>query len=351
MPAEKLKSLLVPPIVFPAGMYSKSDTGQIVAGKHQNEFVSFGVPIVLAVLMYLIVLVGASPMAMNVIEEKQLRIAEVLLGSLRPFELMMGKLLGGVGVAVTLGVIYVGGEVWVAKQQGVLQFIQVSVLIWFLAFLVLAVLMYGSLFVAVGQAASNVKEAQSLIMPVMVVIVLPMMILTNLLQYPNGPIGMGFSFFPLSAPIVTITRVAIPPGIPTWQPIASIVVSLIATVALVWAAGRIFRVGILMQGQGAELRRNAPLGRAGMIRSPLPPGEGLGEGASKHRIPFAVPISPHPDPLPEGAGEETRAFSTIISTAASALRSAVSNRSCACFSSLVVSTPKITGTPDRIATS
>ncbi len=251
---ELVKTLIVPPSLFPTSLYERDANGVISTPQTQDTtVVAFVLPIALAILLYIVILIGASPMAMNVIEEKQLRIAEVLLGSLRPFELMMGKLLGGVGVALTLGALYLGGAIVLAARMGYLQYVPISVLLWFILFLILGVLMYGSMFVAVGAAASNMKEAQALVFPVIIVIVMPMMILGNLIQYPNGPLGVAFSFFPLSAPIVTITRLAVPPGLPVWQPIVSAGVAIVTTIGMIFAAGRIFRVGILMQGQGAKI--------------------------------------------------------------------------------------------------
>jgi ABC-2 type transport system permease protein len=80
-----------------------------------------------------------------------------------------------------------------------------------------------------------------------------MMVLGQLLQSPSGTIAMIFSFFPPSAPMAMMARLTIPPGIPLWQPIVSLVLLVVTTVLIVWCAGRIFRVGILMQGQGAKL--------------------------------------------------------------------------------------------------
>jgi ABC-2 type transport system permease protein len=89
-------------------------------------------------------------------------------------------------------------------------------------------------------------------MPVMLLIALPMFVLGPVLQNPSGAVGMTLSFFPLSAPTVMVMRLVIPPGVPVWQPIVAGASTLAATVAFVWAAGRIFRVGILMQGKGAN---------------------------------------------------------------------------------------------------
>jgi ABC-2 type transport system permease protein len=92
-----------------------------------------------------------------------------------------------------------------------------------------------------------------MIMPVMFLIMLPLFAIGNMIQDPSGLIAMVASFFPFSAPMVMTARISIPPGVPVWQAILAAVVTLLTTVVLVWSAGRIFRVGILMQGQGAKV--------------------------------------------------------------------------------------------------
>ena len=191
--------------------------------------------------MFMIVLVGSSPMAMNVMEEKQIRIAEVLLGSVRPFDLMMGKLLGGVGVAVTLLAIYLSGVYFAAGRMlppdiKVNQILTPQIIVWFVLFCMVSVFMYGAMFVAVGAAVSNAKEAQSLITPVMLVVILPTMMLAQIIQSPSGMLAKVFGFFPTSAPMVMMARLSVPPGIPSWQPFIAMIVVLLTTVVLVWCA-------------------------------------------------------------------------------------------------------------------
>jgi ABC-2 type transport system permease protein len=165
---------------------------------------------------------------------------------------MLGKLLGVVGVALTVAAVYavVGGAI--ARRYGVGDLLSPELLAWFFLFLVLAVLTYASLFVAVGAAASDIKETQSLLMPIMLMAAMPMLMLGVVLQDPNGTIAMAGSFFPFTAPMFMTARVAVPPGIPLWQPLLGVAIVLATVLACVWAAGRIFRVGLLMQGKGVK---------------------------------------------------------------------------------------------------
>jgi ABC-2 type transport system permease protein len=248
---QKLQSLLSPPNVVETGL-AESTEGKIKYQSQSGQIVSVAVPIVMIVLIFMVTLMGTSPIAANVVEEKQLRIAEVLLGSVTPFELMIGKLLGGVAVSLTLAAIFFGGAFYLGHSFEVSRYVSGPSIAWFFFFTTVATFMYGSLFAAAGAACSNIKEVQGFIMPVMLCIALPMFVLGPVLQNPSGAVGMALSFFPLSAPLIMMMRLNIPPGVPTWQPIVAAISTLTATVIFIWAAGRIFRVGILMQGKGAN---------------------------------------------------------------------------------------------------
>ena len=248
---QKLKPLLSPTPVVETGL-AESSGGKIKFQSQSSQLVSVFVPVIMIVMIFLITLLGTSPIAANVVEEKQLRIAEVLLGSVTPFELMMGKLLGGVSVSLTLAAIFFSGAYYIAHSFGVAGYVSGESIAWFFFFTMVGTFMYGSLFAAAGAACTTIKEVQSFIMPVMLFIALPMFVLGPMLQNPSGALGLALSFFPLSAPTVMIMRITIPPGVSSWQPIVAAAITLLTTTALVWAAGRIFRVGILMQGKGAN---------------------------------------------------------------------------------------------------
>jgi ABC-2 type transport system permease protein len=182
------------------------------------------------------------------------RIAEVLLGSVRPFDLMVGKLLGLVGVSVTLAAVYLSGAYWAARHYGYAELVSIEVLAWFLVYLVLGVLMYGSLFVTVGAACSDLRETQAMLWPVMLLAMVPMFVWTNVVREPNSAFSTFASFVPNATPMLMLVRVAVPPGIAWWQPAVGMFGVLAATLACVYAAGRVFRVGLLLQGKAATPR-------------------------------------------------------------------------------------------------
>ncbi len=235
------------------GLVSKDAAGQITKAERTNEIANIFMPMGLMMLMLMTVMVGASPLMQSVLEEKTLRIAEVLLGSVPPFELMMGKLIGMVGVSLTIVTVYMVGAFYAVHQAGFGSLFPSHVVWWFVVFQALSVLMYGSLFIAAGAAVSDMKEAQSLITPIMVIAVSPMFVWMNVVREPSSSFALAMSLFPPATPMLMIIRQAVPPGIPIWQPALGIVLVLLTTVACVFAAGRIFRVGILMQGKGAKV--------------------------------------------------------------------------------------------------
>lgn len=234
------------------GLFSVSESGQVTKAQQTNRIANFFVPLGMMMLMFMVVMVGASPLMQSVLEEKMQRIAEVLLGSISPFSLMMGKLLGMVGVSLTIATLYLVGAFASLKYAGFSEFFPAHVVWWFIVYQALAVLMFGALFIAVGAAVSDMKEAQSLMTPVMFVIVAPMFVWTSVVKEPLSTMSTAFSLFPPATPMLMVMRQAIPPGVPWWQPIVGIVGVLLTTLFFVFAAGRIFRVGILMQGKGAK---------------------------------------------------------------------------------------------------
>lgn len=247
-PAAKIEPLLTPLPVKDSGLSRlDSKTGRVVNDKPPNGVTALLVPFGLVMLMFLVVLVGAIPMMQGVIEEKQQRIAEVLLASVRPFQLMAGKLIGMTAISFTLIAIYGIGGIWIAgrTQFDVSSYVTPSVMGWFLLFQILAVLMFGSMYIAVGASCSDMKEAQALLLPINLLIMLPLMMVVDVIQHPNGPLAKWGSFFPTAAPMLTIARIAASPSMPLWEKIVPALITFATTLLFVWAAGRIFRVGLM----------------------------------------------------------------------------------------------------------
>jgi ABC-2 type transport system permease protein len=239
-------------LVTPQGL-TEEIGGKLVDPPITHQVSRLVLPAALVALMFMVVMLGSTPAMHGVVEEKMQRIAEVLLGSLQPFELMMGKLLGLMGVSLTVAAVYLSGAYWAAHRYEFTDLLPVQIIAWFVVFQALAVLMYGSLFLAIGAAATDIKETQSLVMPVILVACIPMFILSTALEDPNNPVVVATSFFPPVTPMLMLARQAISPGPPLWQPLVAVALVLAVTTLCVYAAGRIFRVGILMQGKGARI--------------------------------------------------------------------------------------------------
>jgi len=226
---------------------------QVSEAERVNEAAHFLMPMGFMMLMFLAVFVGASPLLQSVLEEKMARIAEVLLGSVTPFELIMGKLIGTVGVSLTMVSVYLAGGYYALRCAGYADLFPAHLIVWFFVYMSLAVLMYGSLFSAIGAAVTDMKEAQSAMLPVMLIAMLPMFVWVNVIKAPTATFSMVLSLFPPTTPMLMLMRQAVPPGIPWWEPVLGVVLVLVATVLCVFAAGRVFRIGILMQGKGATV--------------------------------------------------------------------------------------------------
>jgi ABC-2 type transport system permease protein len=252
MQPERVVSLSIPVVSIPTSLVERDATGAIVEKSTPNPLAAFFVPFGMAFLLFSTVVVAATPLTHGLVEEKQQRIAEVLLASARPFDIMLGKLVGNAGVCLVLALIYLAGAYWAARQFGFGEYLTPAIIVWFVVFQVIAVLMYGALFVAVGAACTEVKEIQNLFTPIMLLLVLPLAALVNVIQNPQGPLAVLLTFIPTASPMVLMTRLTLNPPPPAWQIALAITLSLLTTLVFVWAAGRIFRVGMLVQGKGAK---------------------------------------------------------------------------------------------------
>jgi ABC-2 type transport system permease protein len=234
------------------GLVERARSGELKEAQQVDAARAYGIPVAVLMLMYITVMSSAPQLLNSVIEEKMSRISEVLIASVTPFQLMMGKLMGGVGVSTLLAAIYIMGGLAVAQYWGgYASAVTPAILLWFLLFLALSIFIFGSLFIAIGAACNDLKDSQNMMTPVMVVVMLPMFMFTSVLRAPDGTMATVLSLIPTAAPFLMMLRISLQPGPPGWQ-IASSVALMAGTVLIVvWAAGKIFRTGLLMQGKSA----------------------------------------------------------------------------------------------------
>jgi ABC-2 type transport system permease protein len=253
-------------------------------------------------LIYIFVLMFGTQVMRGIIEEKSNRIIEVIVSSVKPFELMMGKIIGIAGVGLTQFIIWivltagligfaqntlfpelgktptqkvVAQDIMSAPNQPVqvvsqnlpdnektaafkdlieaTQHINFAVMIAaFIFFFLGGYLLYASLFAAIGSAVDNDADTQQFMFPITIPLILAIYVMINTINNPEGSISFWFSFIPLTSPIVMMVR--IPFGVPYWQILISGLILIATFIATTWMAAKIYRTGILMYGKKASYK-------------------------------------------------------------------------------------------------
>jgi ABC-2 type transport system permease protein len=221
-------------------------------------------------LMYFILLLYGSQVMMGVTEEKTNRIAEVVVSSVKPFQLMLGKIIGIGAVAVTqfliwiacIFIIYNVGKStanagMISQSLGMVQQVFSSVNIpitvgCFLFYLLGGFFFYSSLYAAIGSAINeDMREAQSLSFPITMLIIFSIALMTPTIANPSSPVAVWASIIPFTSPIVMMARIpfGVPTVVPYWQLGLSMLFLVIGFLCTTWFAGRIYKTGILMYGK------------------------------------------------------------------------------------------------------
>ena len=237
----------------PTELVSEGRDGLIGPATETSEGREIGVPMGISLLMFMMVMMGAVPLLNAVMEEKTQGIAEVMLGSVGPFEFMMGKVLGGLGVSLTASTVYLAAGLLALTNLGYAGLIPFGVLPWFVVFMLFAIMMMGSILASLGAACSDARDAQNLTLPGLFPVMIPMFLVIPVLQAPNSAFSTWISFVPPFTPMVMVMRLSTAESIPGWQPWVGLLGVLLMTILAIWAGGRIFRIGILLQGQPPKL--------------------------------------------------------------------------------------------------
>ncbi len=235
------------------GLAGRNADGSLVAVQEVDEIERFGVPFFFLILMFMAVMSNAQHLINTIIEEKMSRISEVLLGSVSAFQLLAGKLLGVVAVSLLLAFVYLAGGTYALIAAGRPDLFDPVLIGWFLVYLVCASLLFGAIFQALSAASSDLKDAQSLLQPAMMLVIVAYLASFLVIRAPDSTMAVVLSFVPTVTPFAMLLRLAMPPGPPLWQVILSVVILIGVTTLVVWAAGRIFRIGLLMQGKAPNL--------------------------------------------------------------------------------------------------
>lgn len=250
--------------------------------QESSSLAATGIGYISSLLIYFFIFFFGAQIMRGIIEEKTSRIIEVMISSVKPFQLMMGKIIGVGAVGLTQFLLWtlltftittvlssvfgfepqaangmVNGqstELQAAATQnefsGIMSAIQSinipQVLICFLIYFLGGYLLYGSLFAAVGSAVDSEVDSQQFMLPVTLPLIISIVTLGAVLNDPHGPVAFWMSMIPFTAPVVMMMR--IPFGVPWWQLALSISLLIGGFIFTVWFASRIYRVGILMHG-------------------------------------------------------------------------------------------------------
>lgn len=256
-------------------------------GNEKETFteVQFVLGMVLSMLIYMFIMFFGGQVMQGVIEEKTNRIIEVIISSVKPFQLMMGKIVGVSLVALTQfvlwillsGVLYVGFTAFIGlsgpgmlssgtvmsqdinasdvlANENVQQIVQIAqsidfgtIIVTFLIFFVLGYLLYATLYAAVGSLVDNNTDSQQFTLPFTVPLIVALITSFYIINNPDGALSVWLSMIPFTSPISMMVR--IPFGVPIWQVVLSVALLVGTFVLMTWIAARIYRTGILMYGK------------------------------------------------------------------------------------------------------
>lgn len=247
--------------------------------------VKSGLSILLMYVTFMFIIIYGVRVMRSVLEEKNNRVVEIIISSVKPFELMMGKILGVTLVALTQFLVWItmsvigalvlntgfssiqknipGGNEELADKLDVAQIAtQIShsllelnfplIIFVFIVFFLLGYIFYSSIYAAIGSAVDNETETQQFTLFAILPLMLGMYGSFSLMNNPDGPLGFWLSIIPFTSPVAMIAR--IPFGVPAWQIALSIGLLLGTTIFMIFVAGKIYRVGILMYGNKATLK-------------------------------------------------------------------------------------------------
>jgi ABC-2 type transport system permease protein len=237
-------------------------------------------------LIFMFIIIYGTSVMRSVIEEKTNRIIEVIISSVKPFKLMLGKILGNALAGILQFIIWIVSasllmfvissvlgadfsalssnspqltpEMTAQMQESVSgnltlvihelkDFPFVTLFVSFIFYFLGGYLIYSSIYAAIGAAVDSETDTQQFMLPVILPLMVAIYVGFSVIENPHGPIAVAFSIFPLTSPIVMLMR--IPFGVPWWQIVTSMILLLATFLAVVWFAAKIYRVGILMYGK------------------------------------------------------------------------------------------------------
>ena len=226
-------------------------TGQETTGDEMTRFLT---PFAFMFLLFMGTMTISQGLLTSVIEEKSSRVVEVLLSAVSPTQLMAGKILGMVAVGAVLLTIWGGVGYGGAQARGVDYLVTPYRLTYMVLYFVPGFLLTSAFLAAVGSACNSIKEAQSMAAPLTLVTIVPMMLWWASTQNPTSMLSVVLSYIPPITPFVMILRICADPETPIAEIVATQLLLWLSVLATIWAAGKVFRVGVLMYGKPPSLR-------------------------------------------------------------------------------------------------
>lgn len=232
--------------------------------KETNASAAYAISFSAAILIYICLFIYGAQVMRGVIEEKTSRIVEVIISSVKPFQLMLGKIVGIGLVGLTQFMLWIllsslatkvtSAEILPGNVISALQTIPVGyVLVTFLIYFLGGYLLYSALFAAVGSAVDNETETQQFMFPITLPLLFTyIMAFSFIVNNPNSTLSVWLSMIPFTSPIAMMVR--IPFGVPDWQLYLSVTLLVAGFIFTTWVAARIYRVGILMYGKKTNYR-------------------------------------------------------------------------------------------------
>jgi ABC-type Na+ efflux pump permease subunit len=239
---ERLRAVLDPP------------GARVVALTRDGEQKSAGVfhimlPMGFMILLMIAVMTGGNYLLTTTIEEKSSRVMEVLLSAVSPMELMLGKIFGQMCVGLVILTVYSGMGVASLFAFAMQHQLDPMLLVYLVVFFFIAFFTIASLMAAVGSAVSELREAQSLMTPIMLLVMLPWLLWLPISRAPNSVFATILSFVPGISPFVMMLRLCGSEPPPVWHAPVAVLIGLITVAGCAWVAAKVFRVGVLMYGK------------------------------------------------------------------------------------------------------
>ena len=210
-------------------------------------------PMAFVLLLFLGVMTGGQALLTSTVEEKSSRVIEVLLSAVSPMQLMTGKLVGHMAVSFVVLALYIGMGLALLAGVALLGFLDFSLILYLVIFFVITYLVLGSLMMAIGSAVNEIREAQSMMMPIVLLLVVPWLLWMPISRAPDSALSVTLSFLPPINSFAMLLRMASVSPPPAWQVWLSIAIGAASVVAALWFTAKVFRIGLLMHGKPPNL--------------------------------------------------------------------------------------------------